>query len=95
MRLNLTAQSLPVYEALSSAVRLNIMNLLAERPMNIKELAEALGLSSAIMTMHVRKLEGAGLVSSEMAPGRNGLQKFARLPSKASKSSSPARRKTN
>ncbi|WP_019636757.1 ArsR/SmtB family transcription factor [Paenibacillus fonticola] len=79
MKLNLTEQSLPVYEALSSAVRLNVMTLLAERPMNIKELAEALQLSSAIMTMHVRKLEAAGLIASVMAPGRNGLQKICSL----------------
>jgi predicted transcriptional regulator len=40
--------------------------------MNIRELAEALNLSSAIMTMHVKKLEKAGIIRSEMAPGRGG-----------------------
>lgn len=79
MKLNLTEQSLPVYEALASHVRLKILNLLSEKPMNIKELAEALSLSSAIMTMHVRKLEQAGLVTSEMARGKNGLQKICSL----------------
>ena len=71
--------SLPVYEALSSSVRLNILRLLAENPMNIKELAGAVNLSSAIMTMHVRKLETAGLIRTHMAPGRSGLQKICEL----------------
>jgi predicted transcriptional regulator len=40
--------------------------------MNIRELAEALNLSSAIMTMHVKKLEKAGVIRSEMTPGKGG-----------------------
>lgn len=79
MKLDLTDQSLPVYEALSSAVRLQMLRLLSEQPMNVKELAGALKLSSAIMTMHVRKLEAAGLIRSHMAPGRSGLQKICTL----------------
>lgn len=79
MKLDLTEQSLPVYEALSSPVRLRILRLLANRPMNIKELAAAVGLSSAIMTMHVRKLAECGLVATQMAPGKSGLQKICSL----------------
>jgi predicted transcriptional regulator len=79
MKLDLTEQSLPVYEALSSAVRLQMLRRLSEQPMNVKELAGALKLSSAIMTMHVRKLEAAGLIRSHMAPGRSGLQKICTL----------------
>ncbi|WP_151735324.1 ArsR/SmtB family transcription factor [Paenibacillus tengchongensis] len=79
MKLDLTEQSLPVYEALASTVRLRMLRLLALRPMNVKELAAAANLSSAIMTMHVRKLEAAGLISTHMAPGRSGLQKICSL----------------
>ncbi|WP_018750581.1 ArsR/SmtB family transcription factor [Paenibacillus sanguinis] len=79
MKLDLTDKSLPVYEALSSPVRLHVLRLLAERPMNIKELAKAVGLSSAIMTMHVRKLSESGLVDTEMMPGKGGLQKICSL----------------
>lgn len=79
MKLDLTEQSLPVYEALSSTVRLHMLRLLSEKPMNVKELAAALKLSSAIMTMHVRKLEAAGLIRSHMAPGKSGLQKICTL----------------
>ncbi|MNV43136.1 Helix-turn-helix domain protein [compost metagenome] len=79
MKLDLTEQSLPVYEALASPVRLHILRLLTEQPMNIKELAGAAGLSSAIMTMHVRKLSEAGLIETRMAPGKSGLQKICSL----------------
>lgn len=79
MRLDLTEHSLPVYEALASPVRLQVLRLLTERPMNIKELAGAARLSSAIMTMHVRKLTEAGLVQTRMAPGKSGLQKICSL----------------
>ncbi|WP_019912315.1 ArsR/SmtB family transcription factor [Paenibacillus sp. HW567] len=79
MKLDLTEESLPVYEALSSAVRLRMLRLLAVQPMNVKELASAAKLSSAIMTMHVRKLETAGLIRTHMAPGRSGLQKICTL----------------
>ncbi|MFD1957413.1 ArsR/SmtB family transcription factor [Paenibacillus thailandensis] len=80
MKIELTENYLPVFEAISSNVRIQVIHLLSQRPMNIKELAEALGLSSAIMTMHVKKLEKAGLVRSEMTPGKGGAaQKVCRL----------------
>ncbi len=79
MNLDLTETSLPVYEALASPVRLHILRLLVEHPMNIKELASATGLSSAIMTMHVRKLSEAGLIATQMMPGKSGLQKVCSL----------------
>ncbi len=79
MELDITEQSLPVYEALASKVRLNLLSLLADRPMNVRELAEASGLSSAIMTMHVRKLETAGLIRTERVAGRGGARKVCSL----------------
>lgn len=79
MKLDLTDRSLSVYEALASPVRLHILRLLAEQPMNVKELAAAVGLTSAIMTMHVRKLNEAGLITTEMTPGKSGLQKICSL----------------
>ncbi|XEC96359.1 ArsR/SmtB family transcription factor [Paenibacillus tarimensis] len=72
MKIDLSIENLPVFEALSSNVRIQIIHLLSEKSMNIRELAEALQLSSAIMTMHVKKLEKAGIVRSEMTPGKGG-----------------------
>ncbi len=65
MKITLSEKYLPVFEALSSGVRIKIIDMLANKPMNIKDLAEQLGLSSAILTMHVRKLENAGLIRSK------------------------------
>lgn len=70
---------LPVYEALASKVRLKVIQLLAQKPRNIKELAEELGLSSAIMTMHIKKLEKAGLISTKRIHGNGGVQKLCSL----------------
>lgn len=79
MKLDLTEASLPIYEALASPVRLHVLRKLADHPMNIKDLAKAVGLSSAIMTMHVRKLSEAGLITTQMMPGKSGLQKVCSL----------------
>ncbi len=58
-------EALPVYEALASNVRIKIIQLLAKNKMNVKELAQELGLSSAIVTMHIKKLEEAKIIKTE------------------------------
>lgn len=79
MNLDISDKSLPVYEALASGVRHKIIHLLAKKPMNISELSEAVALSSAIMTMHIKKLEKAGIIRIEMLPSRGGVQKMCSL----------------
>lgn len=79
MKIDTTDEYLPIYEALASTVRLKIIQLLSQRPMNIRELAEAAELSSAIMTMHVKKLEKAGIIRTDLVPGKAGLQKLCVL----------------
>jgi predicted transcriptional regulator len=76
MKLDLSEQSLPVYEALASQVRLQILQLLIKQPMNLKELAQTLGLSGAIMSMHVKKLATAGLILTDVVPSKSGVQKI-------------------
>lgn len=71
--------NLPLFEALASDTRLKIVELLLQGPMNIKELAEQLGLSSAIVTKHIQKLEEGGIVSCEAIPAKRGMQKQCRL----------------
>lgn len=65
MQLDITEDSLKVYEALASNVRIRIIQLLSKNKMSIKEIAQALGLSSAIVTMHIRKLEEANIIKTE------------------------------
>ncbi|EFM08871.1 transcriptional regulator, ArsR family [Paenibacillus curdlanolyticus YK9] len=83
MKIDTTLHSLPIYEALASNVRLQVINLLARQDMNIKELAQATGLSSAIMTMHVKKLEKAGIVQATMIPSKGGIKKVCSLVAEA------------
>lgn len=75
MQIQISNESLPVFEALSSAVRLKIINLLSEKQMNIKSLAKELELSSSIITMHINKLEEAKIIRTE----RIGHNKISRL----------------
>ncbi|EOI01793.1 ArsR family transcriptional regulator [Enterococcus moraviensis ATCC BAA-383] len=75
MQLDISDESLLTYEALASSVRLHIIRLLSEKKMNNKELAKELNLSSAIVTMHINKLEDAHLIKTE----RVGQQKISSL----------------
>lgn len=70
---------LPLYEALASDVRLKMIELLAKQPMNNKDLAAHLHISSAIVTSHVRKLQEAGIVESKLERINGGTHKINRL----------------
>lgn len=47
--------------------------------MNVKDLALELGLSSAIVSIHINKLEAAGMIKTERIPGKSGIQKVSIL----------------
>lgn len=79
MYLSTDAASLRVYEALASEVRLQIIDLLNNKEMHIKELAAELYLSSAIVSTHVNKLQNAGLVSYRMRRINGGTYKYCSL----------------
>ncbi|NMI06467.1 ArsR family transcriptional regulator [Paenibacillus sp. SZ31] len=72
-------QFLPLYEALASEVRWRIMNMIADREMNVKDIAAVLELSSSIVTMHIRKLEDAGLIGSRRVRINGGTHKLCYL----------------
>lgn len=75
MQLDISKNSLIVFEALASPVRLKIIQLLSTSKMNVKELATDLRLSSAIITMHLNKLELADIIKTEKV----GQQRIASL----------------
>ncbi|SES22189.1 Predicted transcriptional regulator [Gracilibacillus ureilyticus] len=79
MQLEIDKSSLPVYEALASEVRIQIIHLLSKNKMNIKDLSAALGISSPIVTKHIEKLERAGIIRTEKIPGKSGLQRISIL----------------
>ena len=61
--------------ALSSATRLQILNLLRSRVLNVGQIAEELGLPASTATSNINALEEAGLISTELRPATRGLQK--------------------
>lgn len=68
-----------LYEALASEVRWKIMHLLANQEMNVKDIAGRLELSPSIVTMHIRKLEQAGLIGSRRVRMNGGTHKICFL----------------
>lgn len=71
-----------LYEALASEVRWRIMNLIADCEMNVKDIADQLKLSPSIVTMHIRKLEEAGLTGSRRVRLHGGTHKMCFLKQK-------------
>lgn len=68
------------FSALSSPARLEIMRLLAKNDeMNVNELAEELSLTTATISIHVKKLLDCGLIQIRSLPGKHGLQKLCSL----------------
>ncbi|WP_338588253.1 ArsR family transcriptional regulator [Paenibacillus sp. Y5S-9] len=72
-------QFLPLYEALASEVRWRIMDMIADREMNVKDIAAVLEISPSIVTMHIRKLEDAGLIGSRRVRINGGTHKLCYL----------------
>lgn len=79
MEIRVHTANMDVLECFASESRVKIIELLGSRPMNIRELAEALGISSAIVTKHVQKLEDAGIVRTESVSGTRGRRKVCHL----------------
>ncbi|KWX88256.1 ArsR family transcriptional regulator [Paenibacillus riograndensis] len=71
-----------LYEALSSEVRWRIMGFIADREINVKDIAAKLDLSPSIVTMHIRKLEQAGLIGCRRVRINGGTHKLCFLKQK-------------
>ena len=59
-------------KALSSPVRIDILNLIKLRPMSLQEIAETLHLPISSTAMHIKSLENAHLIITENQPGIRG-----------------------
>lgn len=77
--LNSEEDSLPFFAALASKTRLEMLRLLREKEMSIKEMSASLHISSAIVTRHIQVLEEAGLVTTRTLSGKRGLRKLCSL----------------
>lgn len=61
-----------VGKALSSPVRIDILNLLKTKPLSLQEISRLLQIPLSSTAMHIRCLEDAGLVITENQPGIRG-----------------------
>lgn len=69
-----------IFEALSSPVRLQIVQLLhKERELNINDIAGKLNLTNSALTMHIKKLSDSGLLKVRLMPIPRGVQKLCSL----------------
>lgn len=75
MQLDISVNSLEAYKALASETRLEILNIVWNKELNITQISEELGISKAITTRHVQQLIQAGFISYKNKPGISGLQK--------------------
>ncbi|PZD95107.1 transcriptional regulator [Paenibacillus sambharensis] len=79
MKVNGDPEYMALYEALASEVRWRIMELVSAQEMNAKDIATCLGLTPGIVTMHLRKLEQAELISCQRVRRNGGTHKLCRL----------------
>lgn len=58
--------------AIASPQRLRILAELAEQPLHVSELARRVGMSRALLYMHLTRLEEAGFVAGRLELGSDG-----------------------
>lgn len=68
-----------VAKALSSNVRLEILDILREKPLNISEISEKMGIPISSTALHIKVLEDSGIVITQSMPGLRGSQRVCGL----------------
>ncbi len=79
MKMQVNTDNLNFFKCLSSKTRIKIIELLNHETKNIGELADILGVSSAIITRHINSLEQCNIIQTKNVPGKRGLQKICSL----------------
>ena len=74
--LNQEEELLRLGKALASEARIEILKLLRGQERNVNEIAEQLKIPSSSAAVHVRILEEAGLLDTELRPGIRGARKI-------------------
>lgn len=73
-------EGLPLYRALSSDVRISIMEMLyACGPMAMAAISKKLGITNGALTPHIKALLECGLITIDVAGGKHGVQKICCL----------------
>lgn len=78
LNFNQTDRVAAIGKALSSEIRIQILEALEEQEHNVNELAELLELPASSTAMHVRVLEEAGLIETELRAAVRGSMKMCR-----------------
>ncbi len=79
MNIDVSLENMAFLEVFSSTTRVRIIAMLDEKAMNIKDMAIELGISSAIVTKHIQKMEEVKIIKCESVPGIRGMQKICSL----------------
>src|SRR3954470_17998232 len=70
-------QQFEIVRGLASPVRVRILRLLRRRgPLNVNQIAEALGLPQSTIATNIQILEESELIDTEIGPARKGQQKI-------------------
>lgn len=67
---------LDVLRVLASEARMQILELLSNASLNVGEISRALQMPQPTATMHIKRLERAGLIRTEIKPATQGFQKI-------------------
>lgn len=67
---------LDICKAMSSPIRLDILEYLTQKPAIITDIATAFEIPLSSAALYVRNLETAGLISTQIIPGSKGSQKL-------------------
>ncbi|OCL28752.1 ArsR family transcriptional regulator [Orenia metallireducens] len=78
LEINNDENSVEVIKALASEPRMAILELLNKAEMNLNEISERLDMPAPSVTVNIKKLEEAGLISTEYQPGSHGSQKICK-----------------
>lgn len=65
-----------ILKSLASKIRLDILDLLKDKKLNVSDIAEKLGIPQSTVSTNLKFLEEAGLVRVEIASGKKGAQKL-------------------
>lgn len=68
-----------IAQALSIDTRIQILELLQDKKLNVNEIASSLNIPVSTATVNIKKLEEAGLIESELLTGIRGAQKVCSL----------------
>lgn len=64
-----------IAKALSSPIRIDILNQIKLKPLSLQEISQLLQISLSSTAMHIRCLEDAGLIFTEKQPGIHGSKR--------------------